>query len=270
MTEVQKVILSIYKEIKKICDAHKINYYAIGGTCIGTIRHKGFIPWDDDIDIAIPIEQYDLFLQFARTELPNYLYVLTCDDAIHYPNGFAKICDNRTMFIMRSSLYYPDSYKGVFVDIMPISGIPVCRIPRLLFCKRIKLLGWLNIKRRYGSGLIQFILKAFPFNFFSSHWIRLLRMHPFKKSKITGYVWWPSWIELLVFPTSFMGDPIELKFEDTTMKCPREYHNYLSFQFGDYMTLPPLEKQITHHGFIDLNNSFKYYQKHPELIVFSE
>lgn len=111
MTDTQKVILSIFKEIKQICERHNIKYYAIGGTCIGAVRHKGFIPWDDDIDIAIPIEQYFIFLDYARKELPDYLYVLSPKDTVHYPNGFSKICDNRTMFIMRSSLKYPDSYK---------------------------------------------------------------------------------------------------------------------------------------------------------------
>ena len=75
MTDVQEKILEIFKEIVKVCNKYDIPYYAIGGTCLGAVRHKGFIPWDDDMDIAIPIEDIDRFIKIAKKELQNiYIY----------------------------------------------------------------------------------------------------------------------------------------------------------------------------------------------------
>ena len=84
MNELQKKILDIFKAVSKICKEHGITYYAIGGTAIGAVRHQGFIPWDDDLDIAIPIEQYDQFIAIARRELPEGLIVMTPADIEHY------------------------------------------------------------------------------------------------------------------------------------------------------------------------------------------
>lgn len=94
------------------------------------------------------------------------MYVLSPKDTVHYPNGFSKICDNRTMFIMRSSLKYPDSYKGVFIDVMPISGVPEGHLQKYFFCKTIKFLSLLNKKRRFGNKFVYSALKLFPYDFF--------------------------------------------------------------------------------------------------------
>ena len=81
MTEIQKKILDIFHQISQICDKEKIEYYAIGGTCIGAVRDKGFVPWDDDMDIAIPIEQFDKFIDIAKQKLPPKYEVLTYKDS---------------------------------------------------------------------------------------------------------------------------------------------------------------------------------------------
>ena len=91
MNDLQKKILDIFKAVAKICKDHDITYYAIGGTAIGAVRHQGFIPWDDDLDIAIPIEQYDRFIEIARRELPEGLTVMTPVDIEHYRFGHRRI-----------------------------------------------------------------------------------------------------------------------------------------------------------------------------------
>ena len=78
MNVIQERIFEIFLEIKKICEKNNIKYFAIGGTCIGAVRHKGFIPWDDDLDVAIPIEKFTEFKYFAERELPSFLKIYTC------------------------------------------------------------------------------------------------------------------------------------------------------------------------------------------------
>lgn len=261
MNNLQKVIYNIYKEVLIVCDRHDIPFYAIGGTCIGAIRHNGFIPWDDDLDIAIPIEHFDSFIRYAKEELPKHLYVLTPKSMVHYPNHFIKVCDDRTTFVMESSLKYRDSYKGVFVDVMPISGIPKKALSRFVFIWTLRCLDVLNNTRRYGSGVVSSLLKVFHFDLFSSLYHKILWKHPFYSSQFTSFTWFPSFLNRGVFETKYFGIPKPHLFEDTVMMVPCNYHEYLTFQFGDYMVIPDTTDQETHGGLIDLNISYKKYQE---------
>ncbi len=260
MNELQKVILSIYKEVYSICKRHSIPFYAIGGTCIGAIRHNGFIPWDDDLDVAIPVEHFESFIHYAQKELPKHLYVLTPDTMEHYPNLFIKVCDDRTTFVMESSLKYKDSYKGVFVDIMPISGVPEIGWRKKVLIQALRLLDAMNYRKRYHSGFFSVLLKPFRYNYFSSLYWKLLFKHPFYSSRYTSFTWFPTWLNRGTVETRYFGTPVSHQFEDTQILVPCNYHEYLTFQFGDYMIIPDVKNQEVHGGLIDLNKSYKEYQ----------
>ena len=139
MTELQTKILDIYKKVSVICIRNNIDFFAIGGTCIGAIRHRGFIPWDDDLDIAVPIEQYDKFKECMREELPTNLYLYDCDTVKEYRQLFCKVCDRNTTFIEETEKPYKKAYKGVFVDIMPISGVPSNKEEKDKFIYKLKI-----------------------------------------------------------------------------------------------------------------------------------
>lgn len=273
MTDVQKKILEIYKEIKKICDIHNIKFFAIGGTCIGAVRHNGFIPWDDDMDIAIPIEEYEHFLQIAKEELPENLQIYSCDDVRHYRYIFAKVIDKNTTFIERAEYAYNDAYKGVYVDIMPMSGVPSSKCGRTLFCKTLNLLYSFNFCCRFPKeqhslkgGAAVSILKFFPYDLFSRCQLKVIKKYPFADSEYVGYVWSKS-LSRLIFKKKFFLETIDVKFEDVEIKCPKGYDEYLTQQFGDYMKLPPAEKQVGHHnGVVDLENTYLKYKNNCDLI----
>lgn len=268
MTDIQKVILEIFKEVDKLCRENNIRYYAIGGTCIGAARHKGFIPWDDDLDIAIPIEDYEKFLNLARTGLPSHLKVYTCKNVKHYSNLFSKVIDERTTFIENSQIAYSDSYKGVFIDIMPLGGIPSDEALRNKFYKKIAKYSKLNILKRDKKstvkrrlyGIISWILFLFPYNYFSNKIYELYEKNPVNNSDFVGYVWSYKRIRRLTFPKQFFAESVDLPFEDTVISCPIGYHEYLTQQFGDYMVIPQGTEQITHNGIVDLDKSYKWYQ----------
>lgn len=283
MTDLQKYILSIYKEVKKICEKHNINYFAIGGTCIGAVRHNGFIPWDDDLDIAIPIEEIDKFIKIAEQELPKHLEIFPNKDSSVYILPFFKIVDNRTTFIEEYEKSNVERYKGVFIDIMPISGIPInskCKINKIFLykrkiyvrCNRIKrtiISEQLTLKRKIIKILLNGLDMFFSNDYFFQKYMELLKKYPLRLSDETGYVWSDN-ISWLHFPSEYFLDSVNLKFEDTVMSCPIGYHEYLTKQFGNYMQIPPVHKRQTHSGFIDLKCSYKEYQKYPNKVQNNE
>ena len=149
MNDLQKKILDIFKTVSQLCKKNNIDYYAIGGTCIGAIRHRGFIPWDDDLDIAIPIEQFDRFKSIMNTQLPDNLYLYDCESKKEYRQLFCKVCDKSTTFIEETEKEYPDVYKGVYIDIMPLSGVPAETNEQIQMIKKLNLYRALNYIMRY-------------------------------------------------------------------------------------------------------------------------
>lgn len=279
MNDIQKKILDIYKEIAIICENNNIRYYALGGTCIGAVRHKGFIPWDDDLDLAIPIEDYEKFINIAKASLPEYLSLVTPYDSKHNPLFFIKITDIRTTMIETVFINYPDMYGGVWVDIFPLAGIPDKGKERDKFYKKGIWLERLNkktsnhfkVEKSKKGQLIWFVLsplRILPAGFWWKIWCKELKKHPIKDSNYTGHVWESKMVQL-TFPVDYFSDFLEMPFEDTVMKCPSGYDKYLSQFFGDYMKLPPVEQQNSGHdftgGIIDLEHSYKDYIKSVEL-----
>lgn len=276
MNDVQRVILNLFKEFDRICTQYNIPYYAIGGTCIGAIRHKGFIPWDDDMDVAIPIEFFGKFISVAKEELPPYYKIFSSSDIQHYRYLFIKLIDTRTTFIEELEYEYKDSYKGIFLDIMPISGIPNNPINKRMFIVKQHYYYLMNNTVRYpidyifkGNTNKKAIWKCVylfskitgpqKFNYYTDKWMTYLKKYPFYNSKTTGYVW-SSRLSKLIFRTDDFGKPIRVAFEDCSIYCPSNYDNYLKTQFGDYMKLPPEEKQVcAHPGIVDTKTSYMNY-----------
>lgn len=280
MNDIQKTILKIYSEIYNICKKNNITFYAIGGTCIGAVRHKGFIPWDDDLDIAVPIEQYEKLLGCLRTELPKEYRVFTCNEFQHARYVFSKVELVDTAFIEKIDFNYPDAYKGVFVDIMPISGVPVKGFKKKYFMWKKNFYLQLDFIRRFPlkemptkkTQIIWRVVNIFkpliPFNRYSDKLYSLLQKNPVLGSENVGYVWSKkmerfNWI----FDTEWFEGTTELPFENTVMSCPKEWDKYLSAQWGDYMKLPDESKRVSdHEGIVDLKRSYKTYRNSKELV----
>lgn len=277
MTELQFRILEIYDEIRKVCLDNEISFFAIGGTCIGALRHKGFIPWDDDLDIAIPIEDFDRFILAAKKALPEYLEIQTGNNIEHTKNFFIKVVDKRSTFIQTHELPYPDAYKGLFVDIMPISGIPKTRWKRDLFYKKDKILFMLNEMRRFPATesvgakriirrMVFGLIKRLPYDYFYNKYMKMIKKNPFNHSALTGYVW-SLRAKKLTFPTELFRAIQNYDFEHTVMPCPIRSDKYLSMQFGDYMKFPPIQEQKTcHDGLVIIDKPYTDFVRNPQLV----
>ena len=275
MTEVQKKELEVLKEVIKIIEKHDLRYFAVGGTCLGAIRHHGFIPWDDDVDIAMPREDYELFRTKLYKELPAKFKKLDYDNSERNNFLFVKIHDSATTYISEYAKDSPDRYTGAFIDIMAIDGLPLKKAEKVVH--RSQILLTLNkyvrklpidyIKEKPFKALIKKSLALiFRYNYFSTRWCDMLRKYPFddsekvylscrieKDSLARGYK--------VVFPYSYFADYDIVSFEDTTIRVPVKYDDYLTDDFGNYMQLPPEEKRNSGHDVFlcDLNTPCAHY-----------
>lgn len=274
--EIQKKILEIFIEIDKVCTANNLRYYAIGGTCLGAVRHQGFIPWDDDMDIAMPREDYERFKKTASKQLPSHLKIYDAADGGHFSCKFMKVHNIRTTFIEKGMLEYPDRYSGVYVDIMPLDGIPNDVWNRKIYFFQLSILWKLDWHRKleYNQKLdlernaakvfiwriIYFFIKRYPIDYFYMKYVNLQKKYAYNASKSLCYTW--SWrASKVVFPKEDFDDYILLPFENVKMRCPAGYDNFLKTLFGDYMKLPPKDKQNSRHevDILDLERPFTYY-----------
>lgn len=276
MTDLQKRIFEIYKEVAIICKKYDIPYYSIGGTCLGAIRHHGFIPWDDDLDIAVPIERFEEFVSIMNKELPEYYKVYTARERQHYGNTFIKISDERTAHIEDWGRDFTDSFHGVFIDVMPLAGVPERKLSKRIYCFKIQWYRFVNDKRRFPyrmrdkrSFISKFMwillypfIRVHPYYYYSDKWLSLLKENPMNQSNYVGYVW-SEGVYRLTFPTYYFAEGCYRDFEGFLMQCPKQPEKFLEKMFGDYMRLPnENERYGGHEGLVNLENSYKqYYEK---------
>lgn len=270
---IQREIFEIFKAVDFVCEKNNLRYYAIGGTCLGAVRHNGFIPWDDDLDIAMPREDYERFLAVAKTQLPSHLEVITPESTQHYLNLFSKVHNINTTFIQDCVKDYSDGAMGIFVDIMPLDGIPDSKLSRRLFFFRIKALWKLNLNRRFEADyfhqgrslwiwkIIKKLIDLAPYDYYFQKRERIMRRRKLSDTKCSCYGWSYE-CDRVVFDSKDFEEDIRHPFEDGKIRIPKGYDHFLRSLFGEYMVLPPEEKRVScHSGYVDLKKSYKLYGK---------
>lgn len=250
MTELehlQQVILSIAKDIDKLCRANNIQYYLLGGSAIGAIRHKGFIPWDDDFDIIMDDANYRKFINVAREQLdPDKYYV--CEGLKDWPLYFTKI-KLRGTHLKEIEGFWDDSTDGIYIDVFKMDNVPDNRI--LSYCQYFLAkvyLCFLLSQRTYKSaslGKRVMMAMTFPLKFkLIRNWVLgQIERYNEKPTSYWGFFYgrtryWSSVIRKDVF-----GKPTYVPFEDTEFPVAEKYHEYLTQVFGNYMQLPPIEQR---------------------------
>ena len=251
LSELKEIELNIMKTVHEFCETHDIQYFLAYGTLLGAIRHKGFIPWDDDIDIWMFREDYNKFYSlFPSFGESKGLYIAGKDTTPYFPRNMLKVCDARTKLIERE-YRYQDSF-GVFVDIWPLDGTPNGKIKRKIHnALQLNLLRILNAgipKEEYFKGGLGKRLYREIFNVVGIKRVLNSAVGIFKKYSVTKSIYIENCAET---PRGYHYEDFKKRhlspFEDTEFYVPDGYDRILRNRYGNYMQLPPENQRIPHH-----------------------
>ena len=251
--ELKKALFDITLDVVKYCDAHNLKYIMIGGTLLGAVRHKGFIPWDDDIDLGMPREDYDRLHELVKTEPIGDNYKLVSITANNSPYPFAKVLDMNTKIVNSNTSLHTE----LWVDIFPLDGYNTLDEKTLIRNhKKMNRLALLleNACCKYGNGktLFRRIAKtpviAFSrikgAEYYGKKMDKIAQQYPLSTSPYAAGSAWGGIKAAL--PKEKMLTTCELEFEGTMLKAPVGYKEYLEKMYGDYMTLPPENQRFNH------------------------
>lgn len=261
MQEIQKVSLSILKEIGSICEKNHFKYFLAYGTLIGAIRHGGYIPWDDDVDIMMPRPDYEKFLQYCSIHKDNlgFLEILNPQTNDKYPYMLTRVSDTRYVIEVKNERSYN---SGVFIDIYPLDGIGnteeealahlknTTKYPSLIFLAT-RIYYHFGITKGWKKRLIK--VPAFIYThirgkkYFMKKLDDLLSLYQYEDCKYVGAAAWCTHPERNIYEKEWCENLIKGKFEDGEFYIPKEYDKMLKVTYGDYMKLPPEKDRIYHH-----------------------
>ena len=263
LKKLHELELKIALELKRICDKHQIKYFLIAGTMLGAVRHGGFIPWDDDMDIGMLREDYEKFIRVCKAELPEEYFLQTWDTDLEYPFSYAKIRINYTEIIEKFS-QYSNAHTGIFIDIFPFDNVPEKMIDKKIQGKKVYFLRRLLwIKKGYGKeyftstsdklmyGILRFISKLVSFKYLKDKLQKTLTKY---NKGISEFVFTDGayGYEKEAIKRKWVTNLSTIKFENEEFLAIKEYEDYLSYFYGDYMILPP-ENKRGGHQIININ-----------------
>ena len=273
----KRVELEMLKEFIRICKKHNLRYYLLGGSCLGAVRHKGFIPWDDDIDVGMPRSDYDIFMEIAQSELPNHLFLQNYNTDPQCPYVFAKLRNSSTTYIEKSVENFEINH-GIYIDIFPLDGFTENKWKRKKFFFKNKIYKYRiaktfnyekfakkkNIFKRIISAFFDCIISIYYRNLSKTikKQDKLHRLFCFEKSNLVANHS-GAWGKKEIVLKEYFGEGIYAIFEGIEVCLPKNYDKYLTSLYGDYMTPPPPEKRIGHHYYkvVDTTKPFTYYTK---------
>ena len=259
LQELRELQMSIMDEIDTFCRAHHIRYTMSGGTLLGAVRHKGFIPWDDDMDIQILRKDYVRFCQMwnGADDHSCYLKLLSIESDTNAGYAFAKIVDTRTASYIKGM-----EVEGVFVDIFPLDKVMDYQDFAKRRCREVKLyrykkgLYWRKVAKYGQVPFWRIVLAYMRSPYFPPKTLNEVVEDINQNAQEREGEDCPYYFEMTsgfkckdLIPASVFDTYTELPFENRRYQCVKNYHEYLVQTFGDYMKLPPIEEQVKQHMF---------------------
>lgn len=260
LRQIQLIELDIMKQVLQTCERHNLTYYILGGTLLGAVRHKGFIPWDDDIDIGLPRPDYERFLEYAKNELemPYQLHTISQNSGV-YCYYYARVENKEVKLVRKAAI--KEAVIPAWIDVFPLDGVPNDPQKRKKWLKRVgscqtifrrSQLSYLGNNR--SPSIKNAVKKAFVKlrldKLISTRWAwkrldTVLKENEYNECDMLinacGY-----WGVKEMFPKSVYGSGKLYPFEDLMLNGPEDYDTVLKQMYGDYMTPPP-EDQREHH-----------------------
>ncbi|MGK0421587.1 MAG: lipopolysaccharide cholinephosphotransferase [Polaribacter sp.] len=243
----KKVMVEILIEVDKICHENDINYWMDFGTLLGAVRHKGFIPWDDDIDITMPREDYNKFIEIAVAGSSlNFKYFLqTKKTDKSYFLDWIKVRDRKSVYIESGDLEdYDPAKSGIFIDIFPLDRIDKEKVKTFNFLRRLfQINPYKPVFKSSKAKFFHYIL--FPLYYFRKLYFNYSALNLKSKDGNTAIYGVEAWIDHsfnydLIFPLQ------KIEFENLHFNAPNKYKEHLKNYYGDYMKLPPIEERRSH------------------------
>lgn len=253
LRQLQMIELELLEEVDRICKKCDIHYNIIAGTLLGAVRHGGFIPWDDDADVALLRSEYEKFRKACETELDtSRFYFQDHRNTPGYRWGYGKLRRKDTLFLREHQEHMPYD-QGIFIDVFPLDYVPenygvrrvhnfVCFLYRKFFWSEV---GRVADKNPFMRGLYTIMSKV-PEQALKESFNRFIKKTDRKKTK---------WVRILTFPTPnkaygyrtrWYEHSADIDFEGITFRGIRDYDQYLSFKFGEYHKLPPEGQRKVH------------------------
>lgn len=251
--EYKELVLGVMVKIDQICRENDIPYMLFFGSLLGAVRHKGFIPWDDDIDIVMMRKDYNRLAEIIDSGDYgiNFIRIETCPDTMY---AYGKVCDTRTSVVEKG--FRPIKGYGAFVDIFPLDYFPNDRQAQLRLQRKTK-----NTARTIGhTARVSYVRSASrTLNFKRAVAFGLGKLlstrRLVEKANREAIEWNATKTDYMgvgvgwehIFPVAEITDLSEVEFEGHRFLAPKDTHAVLTRNFGDYMKLPPLEKQVPKH-----------------------
>lgn len=247
--DVQLKILEIMKYIDALCRRHGIVYYIMGGTALGAVRHGGFIPWDDDLDIFMTPAEYAKFKEAMQREGNGQFIIQEWRTTKKYLE-YAKVRMNGTTFIEEVFKDRKDLHQGIYVDIMMLHKVPDCLLIQRFVYLESKFVTLYALSQRNWKpkttiqALVLKSLKRLPCRLMA----RIAYGHIYRYENLTKhyhYCYWitPAPFKAGLFKPKFFEQPIDIPFEDTLLMGSKYIKDYLRYRYGDYMKMPSEERQ---------------------------
>ena len=273
----QRKELSILKEFVRVCEILNIQYFLIGGSLIGAVRHNGFIPWDDDIDVIMPRKDYEIFIKEGKKYIDSKYFIQNYLTEKEFTWAYTKIRDSGTTFI--EPIHSNSKInQGIFIDIFPLDNYSnsfymknKIKLNYILINMQIAKFRIKENERKKLKTLIKEMIFAIPSKIkYGKYSIQELnekkdyfaKLENNKKTKYMCLVLDPLLqYKYPLYKSEWFNDYVEWNFENMKVRIPAEYDRILTLRYGEYMKIPPKEEQIAKHEIlkIDLENSYKNY-----------
>lgn len=265
MTELQKTEFELLKLFVGICEKHKLKYYLVCGSALGAEKYGGFIPWDDDIDVALPRPDYEKFLSIAQGDLPENVFLQNIHTESAVPFAFSKLRDSNTSFFEKTVAAIPINH-GVYIDVFPLDGYPKSKFKAFLFEMKKKLLTIrincvFDVSRIGIMRIVCSIERCFGMNKRTEKSVLALDKLYKKYSLADSEKWcnFSNWQGKLEYANcNQYGDGKKSCFEGLNVIIPDRIDEYLTQKYGDWRSDLPEEEKTGHHYYTVLDLSKPY------------
>lgn len=257
LQEIKQIEFDLLKKFDTFCKENHISYFLSNGTLLGAIKYKGFIPWDDDIDVLVPREDYDKLISLFNDDASYKLFAFEKNHCFKFP--FAKLCDMKTR---KDELNINNGVVlGVDIDIFPLDAwafdLVKAKSEVRLINKKMHLLeltklikpNSLNPVKRRLKGIVMIFLKIIGSKYFIQSIVDKCNLKKQKESPYVGCKSWCIYGFREIIPAEVFSEIIEVEFEGEKFPAPIGYDIYLRSLYGDYENDPPIDKQKTHHTY---------------------